>query len=79
MKFLRNLVFGPVRSLGLLSDMAMVGTAAMRVVKRPRDGSAKPSAGELVLVAGAAFRLLRRVRRVRRNRRMNTATADSNG
>ena len=75
MSFLRRVFSSRFRSLGLLSDIAMVGAAASRVVRRPagarpagRSGANRP--GELILVAGAAFRLLKRIRRVRRKRRL---------
>ncbi len=73
MKFLKRLLLGRFRTLGLLSDVAMVAAAASRVARRPGGTTASSAAGagpgELVLVAGAAFRLLRRIRRVRKNRR----------
>ncbi len=75
-------LFGRKRAgrLGLLSDIAMVGAAALRVARKPASGSGR-SAGakarpmELLLVAGAAWRILGRVRQVRRDRRAGRAAS----
>ena len=60
--------------LGLLSDIAMVGAAALRVARKPSGGASRSSSAkarpmELLLVAGAARRILGRIRHVRRERR----------
>lgn len=70
MGLLRNQVTRRFKTLGLLSDLALVGGAAARVVQR-RNGTATrdPSIVELALAGGAAVRLLRRFGRRRRNRR----------
>lgn len=79
MRFLRSFLSGRFRGVGLVSDLAMVAAAASRVARRPAGGSSagdsSRSAGEWFLVAGAAFRLLRRIRSVRRKRRL-ASTAD---
>ena len=77
MRFLRSFLSGRFRGVGLLSDLAMVAAAASRVARRPAGGSSAGgsarSSGEWFLVAGAAFRLLRRIRQVRRKRRITSA------
>ncbi|MGI9616290.1 MAG: hypothetical protein ACR2QO_25470 [Acidimicrobiales bacterium] len=75
---------------GLMSDVAMVAAAAMRVAKKPAGSPSTSDAsaasrisesarsvppGEWLLVAGAAFRLLRRIRTVRRNRKAGVDVA----
>lgn len=80
MRFSRKRSSGRFKAIGFISDLAMVGAAAMRVARRPSGGAAARSGGrsgpgEWFLVAGAALRLLRRIRRVRKDRRV-TATND---
>ncbi|MGF1596383.1 MAG: hypothetical protein ACFCVK_05545 [Acidimicrobiales bacterium] len=69
MRFLRSAVFGRFKTIGLLSDLAMVGAAAFRVAKRPGGGRRRSNPAQWLVVGGAALRLLRRIRRVRRRRR----------
>ncbi|MCP3989306.1 MAG: hypothetical protein GY724_09545 [Actinomycetia bacterium] len=58
------------RTIGLLSDVAMVAAAGMRVARRSKVENARSNdPGELVLLAGASWRLLRRIRKVRHSRR----------
>lgn len=78
MKLLSRLVGRRSPTLGLVSDVAMVGAAAYRVARRP-DGNGgppkkKPGPLQWLVVAGAALRLLGRIRRVRRNRRAAAAS-----
>ena len=70
MGFLRNRLDRRFPRLGLLSDLALVGTAASRLLRRgDTTGPARAaSSAELVLAGGAAVRLLRRWRRRRRSR-----------
>ncbi len=77
--------------LGLLSDVAMVAGAAMKVMRRSGGSTASGVTGvgggarsiapaQWLLVAGAAVRLLRRIRAVRRRRRVEAAaTAPADG
>jgi hypothetical protein len=70
MSILSKLTRGRSPRLGLLSDVAMVATAAFRAARRNSDGPGpKRGALQWAFVAGAAFRILRRVRAVRRKRR----------
>lgn len=64
-------------SLGLLSDLALVGTAANRLAQR-RNGTstANPSMTEMVLAGGAALRLVQRLRRRRKRRTAATQVID---
>lgn len=58
------------RNLGLLSDVAMVTAAGLRVARRSSsDSGRRNDIGELLLLTGAGYRILRRLRRVRRKRR----------
>lgn len=75
MGLMRNQLSRRFRTLGLLSDAAMVAAAGRRVARRSRSGSNdKPEIGELLLAVGAAYRILRRLRRRRRRRRGVVAT-----
>ena len=59
------------RKLSLLSDVVMVTAAGLRIARRSRSGSGKGNdVGELMLVTGAGYRILRRLRRARRARRL---------
>lgn len=71
MRFLRNRLARRFPRLGLLSDLALVGAAAGRLVRRgDTSGAARTASNaEMVLAAGAAMRLLRRARRRRAARR----------
>lgn len=70
MRLLPRIVTRRFQVFSLLSDMAMVAAAGMRVARRSKAESAGPnSVGELVLLTGASWRLLRRIRKVRRARR----------
>jgi hypothetical protein len=77
MGFLRNRVARRIPVIGVLSDLALVGAAANRLVQKRRGGTGVASASgtggpagpELLLAGAAAFRLLRRVRRSRKRRR----------
>lgn len=71
MRLFRNVLFRRFRTLGLLSDVAMVTAAGLRVARRSRSEPGRSSnAGELMLLAGAGYRILRRLRRARRARRL---------
>jgi len=71
MGLLRKVLLRPFRSLTTLSDVAMVATAAGRMAKRRSGGSPRSqSTGEMALLAGATFRILRRMRRRRKSRRL---------
>ena len=84
MKFLLRSFASRSSRLGLLSDIAMVTAAAVRVARKPATGSTAASArmsaaarpGEWILVGGAAFRLLRRIRAVRKQRKDRAALAE---
>lgn len=69
MGLLRTQVTRRFKTLALLSDLALVGGAAARIVQR-RNGAAtrEASVTELALAGGAAWRLVRRFGRRRRNR-----------
>ncbi len=70
MRLLPKVPFRRFRTIGLLSDVAMVAAAGMRVARRSKADNARSNdPGELVLLAGASWRLLRRIRKVRRSRR----------
>lgn len=77
---LRSFTRGSSR-IGLLSDIAMVGGAALKVLQRQRGSSPVRSVApaQWLLIAGAAFRLLRRIREVRRRRTRGAVSAASNG
>lgn len=70
MGIIRNPLTRRFSTLGLLSDLALVGVAVGRLAKR-QNGSAgaKASPTELVLAGGAALRLLGRLRRRRKARK----------
>ena len=73
MRLVRTL-FGRSGVIGLLSDLAMVAAAGVRLTRRRGAGAtAGPASGrdqgELLLAAAAGWRLLRRLRRRRRTRR----------
>ncbi|MEM7324897.1 MAG: hypothetical protein AAF531_17555 [Actinomycetota bacterium] len=70
MGIIRRRLTGRFSTLGLLSDLALVGTAANRLLQRRNGSTAAPaSATELALAGGAAFRLLQRLRRRRKRRK----------
>ena len=73
MGFIRNRITRRFGFLGLLSDLALVGTTASRLMQRRTAGpAAKMSATEMALAGGAAMRLLQRLRRRRKQRRTVT-------
>lgn len=73
MKLLSRLVRKRSPKLELVSDLAVVGTAAYRVARRPPEGDPaekkKPTVVQWVLVGLAALRIFGRLRQMRRNRR----------
>ena len=77
MGILRNRSTRRYSRLGLISDLALVGAAASRLVRRgDGPGADRASSGmELALAGGAAVRLLRRWRRRRARRRALTVDA----
>ncbi|MEL6983173.1 MAG: hypothetical protein AAFO29_12180 [Actinomycetota bacterium] len=76
MRFLRNRLARRFPRLGLLSDLALVGAAAGRLVRRGDSAGAARTASnaEMVLAAGAAVRLLNRLRRRRSAKRAGGQT-----
>jgi hypothetical protein len=64
MGLVRNRLTRRFKGLGLISDVALVGTAAGRAARR--GGGSKMSAGEMAMAGGAALRLVRRLRRRRK-------------
>lgn len=70
MGIIRNRLTRRFKTLGLLSDLALVGAAANQLVQR-RNGTAVRSASmtEMALAGGAAMRLVQRLRRRRRQRK----------
>lgn len=79
MGLVRNRLHRRFPKLALVSDLALVGAAANRMVQR-RRGSATASAAsgaELALAGGAAIRLLQRLRRRRKARRLARAATDT--
>lgn len=75
MGIFRNRVHRRFPVLGLLSDLALVGAAANRMVQRRRGyATANAASGaELALAGGAALRLLGRLRRRRKARKLSRA------
>ncbi len=70
MGFVRNRLSRRFSSLGLVSDLALVGAAMGRAFQRKNGvATSKASGTELVLAGGAAFRLLQRLRRNRKARK----------
>ena len=53
---------GRFSTLGLISDLALVGATAGRLVRRGRGNPQQASVTELLLATGAAFRLVQRLR-----------------
>lgn len=73
MALFRNRLTRRFSTLGLLSDLALVGTAVGRLAQRQNgSGTRKASPVELALAGGAALRLLQRLRRRRKRRRLVT-------
>jgi len=77
MKMFRRLLTSRFGRLGLVSDLAMVFTAARKIAGNPKTRSARLSTnskapklgpGEWALVVGAAFRLVNRARSRRSTR-----------
>ena len=71
MGVIRNLLSRRFPKVSLLSDLALVGAAAGRVLQRRQ--SALPLAGspvELALAGGAALRLVQRWRRRRKSKKL---------
>ncbi len=68
MGIIRNRLTRRFPTVGLVSDLALVGAAASRLFQRQggAGAAAKASPAELALAGGAAFRLLRRLRRRRK-------------
>lgn len=76
MGIIRNRITRRFGFLGLLSDLALVGTAASRLAQRRAGGAAKVSTTEMALAGGAAMRLLQRLRRRRKHRKTVTVIED---
>ncbi|MEL7158225.1 MAG: hypothetical protein AAFN30_16720 [Actinomycetota bacterium] len=79
---MRNLFARRFRRLGLLSDLVMVGAAGAKLVRgrgAGRDRASSVGPGELVLAAGAGFRLLRRLRRSRAARKLRRTAGAAEG
>lgn len=58
-------------TLGLISDLALVGAAAGRIFQRKgAPGAKSASMTEMALAGGAALRLLQRMRRRRKSRKL---------
>ncbi len=71
MGLIRNRISRRFPKLGLLSDLALVGAAVNRATQRKNSpGSNAGSSAELVLAAGAAFRLVKRLRRRRKAKKL---------
>jgi hypothetical protein len=76
MRLLPRILTRRFPTVSLLSDLTMVAAAGLRVARRSKAENSGPnSVGELMLLAGASWRLLRRIRRVRRNRRARRLTS----
>ncbi|MEM7272540.1 MAG: hypothetical protein AAF547_05620 [Actinomycetota bacterium] len=79
MGMIRNRLTRRFPAVGLISDLALVGAAANRLLQR-RNGTAGACATgspmELALAGGAAFRLLQRLRRRRQRRRAQIVVID---
>lgn len=74
MGIIRNSVTRRFKTLGLLSDLALVGAAANQMIQR-RNGTATREASmtEMALAGGAAMRLFQRLRRRSRRRKASSA------
>lgn len=71
MGIVRNSLTRRFPTLGLASDLALVGAAFSRIFQRKGGGSgAKASTTEMALAAGAALRLLQRMRRRRKGKKL---------
>ena len=68
----RNRLTRRFSKLGLLSDLALVGAAASRLLQKQSSGTGqKASVTELALAGGAALRLLQRFRRRRKTSKVS--------
>lgn len=71
MGLIRNRISRRFPTLGLLSDLALVGATVNRFMQRKNVPGAKAgSTAELALAGGAAFRLLQRLRRRRKAKKL---------
>ncbi len=71
MRILRSLLTSRSSTLGLLSDLVLVGTAAARFAQRRTDpGAVKGSPADMLLAGGAAIRLVQRLIGRRRAKRI---------
>lgn len=78
MGLVRNRLTRRSRTLGVVSDLAVIAATGRRLVQRSRVTSSggvgeKAELGQLVLAAGATFRILRRLRRRRKSGRVTTS------
>lgn len=74
MGLFRNKLNRRFKTLGLISDLALVGGAAARLIQRRGDRMSRAaSMTEMALAAGAVLRLLRRLGRRRKQAKAPTA------